>query len=76
MRGMSTENPFIDFPKYNDWFYSEKALRWRSKHEAEIVNSLKLLLLWQSEFPGKQPSEVKQEIVGLKARIEILEERK
>ena len=35
-------NPFDDFPKYTDWFLGEKALSWRKKHEAEILDEIKL----------------------------------
>ena len=79
MKGVSKEgflDPFIDFPKYSDWFLGEKAQKWRNKHEVDIVNNLKTLSLWQSEFPDKQPSEVKLEVMELRAKIEVLEGNK
>lgn len=29
---------FDDFPGYTDWFVGEKALAWRKRHEAEILD--------------------------------------
>ena len=53
------KNPFEDFPKYSDWWLGEKAIRWRKKHEVEILRQLGLL------------ESIKDFITGRKGDIEM-----
>ncbi len=36
-------NPFDDFPKYEQWFFSKKALAWREDHEAGILEAMEAM---------------------------------